>query len=158
MIVFWTIAAAIGCWATGELARGAPPARFIWAAGAAFAIVHSIAAFGVFHAWSHDAAYMATAQQTEALTGLAWGGGLFINYAFLVIWAADAVWWCASPRTYETRSAIISGLIRGFLFFMFFNGAIVFADGWMRVLGLVAVSAVGVSWLIKSLKPARAAA
>jgi hypothetical protein len=96
-------------------------------------------------------------QQTEALTGLRWGGGLYINYLFLFVWAGDALWWWVSPRTYQRRPAPISWLVRGFLFFMFFNGAIVFADGWMRVLGMIAVGIVGCSWLITHYRPVTAA-
>ena len=153
VVVFATIAGAIVCWAGGEWFRS----RTLWTAGAVLAITHSIAAFGVFHGWSHDAAYIATAQQTAALTGLRWGGGLYINYLFLFVWAGDAVWWWVSPRTYRRRPAPISWLVRGFLFFMFFNGAIVFADGWMRVLGTIAVGIVGCSWLITHYRPVTAA-
>ena len=43
----------------------------------------------------------------------------------------------------------LSASIHGFLFFMFVNGAIVFADGWMRLLGIVAVGAVSIAWSTK---------
>lgn len=39
--------------------------------------------------------------------------------------------------------------VRGFVWFMFLNGAIVFADGGMRVLGILAVGTVSLAWLMK---------
>lgn len=148
LAVFGSIAGATVAWALAEVVRGVVPraGRLFWTVGAFLAVIHSAAAFGVFHAWSHEAALVATAQQTAAVTGLDWGGGLYINYAFLVIWTADALWWWTSPDTYETRPAAVSMFVRGFLFFMFVNGAVIFADGWMRVLGIAAIVAVSAAW------------
>jgi hypothetical protein len=145
LAVFGTIAGATLAWAAAECLRS----RVMWTMGALLATTHSAAAFGVFHGWSHRAAVVATAQQTAALTGVSWGGGIFFNYAFIAIWLADAIWWWLSPGTYRARSRTIDIVVRGFLFFMFFNGAIVFADGWMRVLGIAAVGVVGLTWLIR---------
>lgn len=72
---------------------------------------------------------------------------MFFNYAFLVVWLADCVWWWLRPSSYEARPMWVGRSIHGFLFFMFFNGAIVFADGWMRLLGIIAVGAVSIAWL-----------
>ena len=149
LAVFGAIAGSLMAWAAGELRHS----RALWTVGALLAAVHSAAAFAVFYEWSHDRAVAATAQQTAAVTGLAWGGGVFFNYAFLAIWLGDAMWWWVSPTSYETRDRAIDFIVRGFLFFMFLNGAIVFADGGMRVLGTFAVAAVSVSWLMKSFRP-----
>lgn len=147
-LVFATIAAATLAWAYGEVARS----RWAWAAGAALATVHSLAAFAVFHRWSHGDALAATARQTAAVVGWAWGGGLYFNYAFLLVWLADAAWWIASPRSHAQRPRAVDGFVRGFLFFMFVNGAVVFADGGMRVLGILAVGTVSTAWLIRSFR------
>jgi hypothetical protein len=112
-------------------------------------VTHSVAAFAVFHGWSHRAAVAATARQTAAVTGLAWGGGIFFNYAFLVVWVADVLWWWISPPSYDDRPRALDGSVRSFLFFMFFNGAIVFADGGMRLLGVAAVAVVSITWLTR---------
>lgn len=149
LAVFATIAGATLAWAGAECLRS----RLLWTVGAVLAVTHSAAAFAVFHGWSHRAAAAATAQQTAALTGLSWGGGLFFNYAFIAIWTADAIWWWISPRGYQSRSRTIDRVVRGFLFFMFVNGAIVFADGWMRVLGMAAVGAVSFTWLTRFFRP-----
>ena len=149
LAVFGTIAGATLAWAAGESLRS----RLLWTAGALLALMHSAAAFAVFHGWSHRAAAAATARQTAAVTGLSWGGGVFFNYAFLVIWVADAIWWWVSPRGYERRPRAIDRFVRGFLFFMFVNGAIVFADGGMRLLGVAAVGLVSITWSTRLFKP-----
>jgi hypothetical protein len=66
-----------------------------------------------------------------------------------VVWLADTTWWWLSPSSHETRSRGVSTIIHGFLFFMFVNGAVVFADGWMRVIGILAVGAVSIAWSTK---------
>jgi hypothetical protein len=155
--VFVTIAIAIAAWAAAEclrVARRPALARVAWTAGAAAMIVHSLAAFAVFYGWDHETAVALTARQTAALTGIAWGGGLYVNYALLAIWSADAIWAWVSPVSYAQRPAALDIAVRGFLYFMFVNGAIVFADGWMRALGMLAVGLVTAAWLIKRYKPA----
>lgn len=147
--VFGTIAAATVAWALAEWRRS----RVLWSVGAVLATIHSAAAFKVFHAWSHDAAALATARQTLAVTGIDWGGGLYFNYAFLAVWLSDALWWWIAPRAYESRPAAISAVVHGFVFFMFLNGAVVFADGWMRVLGILSVGIVSIAWLKRSFTP-----
>ena len=42
--------------------------------------------------------------KTAAVTGLNWGGGVFVNYAFLVLWAADVTWLVAAPRCLAQRA------------------------------------------------------
>jgi hypothetical protein len=147
--VFETIAGATACWAIAELAlaSGAPRlGRGFWTFGALLAIVHSIAAFGVFYNWSQDIALAATARQTAEVVGIASDSGLFVNYALLLVWGADATWWWVAPRRYLARSRLISWPVRGFLFFMFLNGTVIFADGWMRVLGVGAIAIVVFAW------------
>jgi hypothetical protein len=141
--VFVTIAAAVICWGLAE----ALASRLLWTAGAILAVVHSAAAFGVFYGWSHETARVQTMRQTAALTGVDFPGGIYINYLFLSAWLADAAWWWASPRSYEMRSDWVSRAVRGFIFFIIVNGAVIFADGMARLIGLLAVSlAIAGAW------------
>jgi hypothetical protein len=145
------MALAIAVWAGTETLKLLGPradrgARALWTAGAVLAIAHAAAAFHLVHGWSHDEAYASTARQTANLTGLDWGGGLFVNYAFLALWAADAAWWWARPSSYRRRPRVVEWAMRGFFLFMFINGAIVFAHGAMRAFGTLAVGAVIVAW------------
>jgi hypothetical protein len=145
LAVFASIAAGVVCWALGEALRS----RIFWTAGAILTLIHSIAAFGVFYGWSHETARRLTTQQTAALTGVEFGGGIYVNYLFLVVWLADSTWWWMSPRSYERRPRALSWLIRGFIFFIIVNGAVIFADGWARIVGLASTSLVLASWFLK---------
>jgi hypothetical protein len=37
--------------------------------------------------------------------------------------------------------------VHGFIFFIILNGAVIFADGWARVLGAAATLLVALAWL-----------
>jgi hypothetical protein len=141
--VFVTIAGAVVCWAAGEALRS----RIAWSLGALLALVHASVAFAVFYDWSHDAARLATIRQTEALTGITFAGGIYVNYLFLLVWLGDAVWWWVSPRSRAARARAVTLAVHGFIFFIMVNGAVVFADGLARLLGVAAVAVVTVAWL-----------
>jgi hypothetical protein len=139
-VVFASISCSVGCWAVGEAMRS----RRAWLAGALLALTHSIAAFGVFYQWSHATAERLTALQAAQLTGLNVSGGIYVNYAFVAIWLIDAIWWSARPAGYERRPRALSLAIRLFLFAIVVSGAIVFADGMARIVGIAAVGFVGI--------------
>lgn len=153
-----TILVATALWAAAEILklrrpRSVEPARQLWTLAAALIWLHACAAFQHVYGWSQVTAIEATARQTAAVTGLAWGGGLFVNYAFLAIWAADAAWWWNAPTSYLTRSAIIERSRRWIFVFMFVNGAVVFATGPARLVGVVAVGAVCAVWALRPAAP-----
>ena len=89
-----------------------------------------------------DAAIAHTARQTAALTGLNWGGGLYVNYAFIALWVGDAMLWWRDRSSYERRSAAWRDALLAIFVFMFVNGGIVFAHGPARAVGLIAVGVV----------------
>jgi hypothetical protein len=136
--VFGTIAAAVAAWAVAECLES----RVAWTIGAILSLVHSLAAFASFYDFRHDIARSETVRQTAALTGIEFSGGIYINYLFLAVWAADAAWWWINPRAYARRPRGLSLSIRAFIFFIIVNGAVVFADGWARSIGIAAVAAV----------------
>ena len=151
MLVQLTAALTIVAWASAEwLKRPGPDrdgaARMLWTAGVVLLGAHTLAAFHFLHGWSHQAAAAETERQTAELTGLRWSGGLFVNYAFLAVWAADAAWWWTAPASYRRRPPAIQTAVFVFFVFMFVNGAIVFAGGAMRVLGAAAVTVALWSW------------
>ena len=106
-----------------------------------------MAAFTFHHGWSHQAAYAATAEQTAALIGRAWGGGLYLNYAFTALWIEETVWWWASPHSYGTRSRTATLTVRAVFLFMIVNGAVVFVDGPMRWVGAGIVAVLLATWM-----------
>jgi hypothetical protein len=102
-------------------------------------IVHAVAVFHYIHHWSQEEALAHTARQTAALVGLDWGGGLYVNYAFISLWAGDAALWWRDRSSYEARSVASRDILLAIFVFMFVNGGIVFAHGPARVIGLIAV-------------------
>lgn len=108
-----------------------------WTAGCLMLFVHVACAFQWVHHWSHRAAYETTAQQTAALTGVASGSGVYVNYAVLVVWLCDVCWWWA-PAHHESRARKTGWLLQGFLAFVWFNATVVFGHGVIRWLGSAA--------------------
>jgi hypothetical protein len=139
--VFVSVAASVLSWALAHVLSS----RTLWTLGAGLMVVHAVLAFVVFYDGSHSLAQAATMRQTEDLTGIAFAGGIYVNYAFLGFWAADAGWWWWRPDTYLARPRWMSLAIHGFIFFIILNGAVIFADGWARVLGGAAVTAVALA-------------
>lgn len=145
--VYGAVAGAIVSWAASEVARATMVRRAFWSLAAALMLVHSVAAFGAIYGWSHEVAVVATARQTQDLTGFDSGSGIYVNYVFLLIWIADAVWWWQAPAHYAARPGWLSHFVDGFVWFMFLNGAVIFADGWMRAIGGAAVLTVLIAWI-----------
>jgi hypothetical protein len=120
--------------------------RITWTAACIFYLAHVSGAFQFFHGWSHLAAYRETARQTRELFGLEWGGGLYFNYLFSLVWLADVLWAWASFDAYQSRPRWIGAAIHSFLAFMFFNATIVFGSGFRRWFGICA--AMGLAILV----------
>ena len=139
-LVALTIWAALALYAAGEHGRTRRPpaawARPVWLLGALVYLAHVAAAFGIHHDWSHAAAYAYTAARTDALIGLPWGGGLWVNYAFTAIWVGEGLWWRLRPAHYTRRPAVWTPVIRGVFLFMIANGAVIFVSGPRRLLGI----------------------
>jgi hypothetical protein len=121
-------------------------ARLLFSAGALALLVHSALAFALRYGWSHAAAAQETARQTEAVTGLAFRGGLIVNELFLALWLVEALWWWRSPTRYRARGRALEWAVRAFFFVMFLNGAVVFARGTVRLVGAAALVAVAWAW------------
>src|SRR5688572_7615657 len=81
-VVLW-----VTCWPLAFARRRAGPAvRLCWAIACVLLWVHIAVAFHLGHGWSHQAAW----EHTRAVGG--YGDGIFVNYAFAVVWLIDAVW------------------------------------------------------------------
>jgi hypothetical protein len=138
--------AAVALLISAKTSRGRRMARLAWTAGCLCYLAHVYGAFEYFHDWSHAAAYAETARQTMDLFHLHWGGGVYFNYLFTVVWLADVVWWWIRPRQYENRPFWTAAATHTFLAFMFFNGAVVFASGFSRWMGGAATPALLLLW------------
>lgn len=152
--LFVTIWLALVAFTAAEAGRrpalsGRAPAR--WSAplsftGLALLIVHIVLAYAVRHGWSHEAAVRATAQQTAAVYGLDWGGGIYVNYLFALVWAIDAGQWSVSPASAAARPPAIHWALRVFYILIIVNGAVIFVPGPRRVLGVALVLALLAIW------------
>jgi hypothetical protein len=126
-VVMWclgwpAVAARRAWWAAG---------RPVWTLGCCLLFVHVAIAFHLGHGWSHRAAW----DHTRAVGG--YGDGIFVNYVFALVWFGDVIWCWAAPGSYLTRPGWLHWSIHGFLAFVVFNAAVVFADRSVRGFALV---------------------
>lgn len=131
--------------------------RLVWTVGCALYIAHVVAAFHYDYRWSHTVAYTETARQTEALVGLGWGVGIFVNYLFTLVWVGETAWWWLAPATYRSRPPWIGSAARSVFFFMIINGAVVFVAGPMRWVGAALAVTLALTWWTLSRRPSPAA-
>ena len=148
-----TVWLALSLYVAGEIVKAARrgdesfrPARRLNTAGCAAFLAHVAAAFHFYHHWSHAAAYADTARQTVEFSGWNWGGGLYLNYLFALVWLGQVVWAWANPGGYLQPPKWRTWVVRGFFLFMMFNGAVVFVHGAIRWFGLVLCLALVVCW------------
>jgi hypothetical protein len=121
--------------------------RLLWTFGLLFYLAHVASAFHWIHGFSHERAALETTRQTEELIGIRSSFGLWLNYFFTAVWSADASWWWWNEGSYLGRARGITRLVHAFLAFMFFNGAVVFAEGFSRWVGVAATPPLLFLWL-----------
>ena len=153
LATLWTVRLALAGYFVGGALRAKCPAgrgsqriaRTAWTLGCLFYLAHVACAFHFYHGWSHAAAYRHTAEQTAAVIGWSWGGGLYFNYVFTAVWLADAVasWW----RDDRAKPGWLEAAAQGFMWFIVFNATVVFGHGAIRWLGLAGCGLLSVLWL-----------
>lgn len=131
-------ARAVACWKRGA-----------WTAGCAALWLHVAAAFHFIHQWSHAEAIRQTAEQTRQLTGWAWGGGVYINHAFALLWLMDVVGWWRGGLEFDTRSSVRFWMIHAIFAFMMFNATVVFGPVHWRYIGLAFAGLLIAVWFIR---------
>lgn len=142
----------LALWAAAEWVRVAHGERrrlprLLFGAGLTAMALHSWAAFAFRYDFSFEAALADAARQIEAVTGQPSSPrGFYMNYVFLAWWAIEAAAWWLRPQAYAQRPAALRWLSRSFFAFMFVNGAIVFASGPVRLLGVVGVLGALAAW------------
>lgn len=121
-------------------------ARWASTAGCVALALHIVCAFHFYHAWSQASAYREVERQTAEVTGATWGGGLFVNYAFLAVWMAEVAWWWRGLAVYQKRHWLITAAWHGLFVFMLFNATVVFKTGWVRWVGVTLCAALFLLW------------
>jgi hypothetical protein len=123
------------------LIRRNPAARLGWTLACAGFLVHVATAFACAHHWSHAAAY----RHVEAVSGF--GPGIFVSYAFTLLWATDVIWWWIAPQAFKGRPRWVGWSLHGFMAFIVFNGTIVYEGGVTRWASLAMFLILGILWL-----------
>ena len=151
--ILWSVRVGIACYAIycwRLLSRRSSPGqaqaasaaadRWWWTVTGLMFFIHFLAAFQFRHHWSHQHAFLHTAQRTGEMLGWEFGYGLYFNYLFLALWAADLIWWWGWAESYLQRVRGISVTIHTYFLFVIVNGAVVFVAGptrWISLLILV---------------------
>jgi len=136
--VIVTIWIALALFVAGEFRR-----PWLFLAGGILAAAHLAWAMQDVYGWDHGAAIDATARQTQAIFGVDWGGGVFVNYAFVGVWIADAIARIAAPAL---RTRAVTWTLRAFYFVVIANAAVIFASPGRRWAGLVICVLIAVAW------------
>jgi hypothetical protein len=122
-VFFWGLAwPAVALWRFMHI-----EVRLCWALGCALLWVHVAIAFHLGHGWSHRAAW----EHTKQVGG--YGDGIFVNYAFALVWLLDALWALTASASYHSRPRWLHWTVHGFIAFVVVNAAFVFASWGARV-------------------------
>ena len=143
LLTTWTIRISLLCYATVLAAqlkgqqsdKSRDLRRWIWTAGCLFFLAHVVCAFHFHHDWSHSKAVQHIADVTEDKLGWAFGGGVYFNYLFGLLWVADAGWMWVSFPSYENRSRGARVGFHVYMMFIAINGTIFFESGPIRWVG-----------------------
>jgi hypothetical protein len=148
-----TVWLALSLYVTGEIVRvcgledrSGRLARVLNSLGCAAFVAHFVCAFHFHHHWSHDAAYAETARRTANYFGWNWGGGLYFNYAFLLLWVIQSILSWIKPHNSAPGKGWPLWMVRGFVLMMIVNGAVVFVRGPMKWFGMLLCLALIWSW------------
>jgi hypothetical protein len=101
---------------------------FAWSLGCVLLWLHVAVAFHLGHGWSRAAAW----QHTQWAGGF--GDGIYVNYAVMLVWLADAAWLWVAFDSYFARPRWLHWAIHGFIAFVVFNAAVVFGRWQSRAL------------------------
>lgn len=151
-----TIWFALTAFVAGEGIRSLPVARSvawqrwgarIFLAGALACAAHFVATMALHHGWSQAQAWEFTARETARIYGVSWGGGLVVNYVFLGVWLADAVYWLRHARDSSAGVPPARWALRAFYLLIIFNAAVVFTTGIGRAAGIVLTVVLLAFWL-----------
>jgi len=139
--IFWTARAAVILYAASLLAQITSRRRigkWAWTLGCLVLWIHFVLAMQFVYGWDFALLSRETTRQSAMITGFALGFEVYFSFALMVIWAADAAYWQLRGEVgYQNRSASISVGVHGFIAFMIFNSAVVFAQtSWVRIAGL----------------------
>ena len=121
--------------------------RICWTLGCLVFLVHVATAFHFQHGWSHRLATEHTAEVAEQVVGWAFGEGIYFSYAFTLLWSLDVAWMWLGPVSREQRARWMKVVLHVFMLTIVVNGAIIFATGPTRWVGLLVLGVLGIFWV-----------
>lgn len=127
--------------------------RICWTLGCLVFLVHVASAFHFQHDWSHRLATDHTAEVSEQVVGWAFGEGIYFSYAFTLLWSLDVAWMWLGPMSREQRAPSITAVLHIFMLTIAVNGAIIFATGPTRWVGLLVLGMLGIFWVSAARRP-----
>jgi hypothetical protein len=132
----WSAVAPVIAWpfAAAGLAAKRRDARWLYSVGAITAVMHVAVAFHLGHDWSHAEAV----ERTRQTSGV--GGGVWVNYVFVVLWLVDVAWTWIGFDSYHRRPVWVTVAVFGFQAFILVNAAVIFAAGPMRWINLAVLA------------------
>ncbi|MFO0805675.1 MAG: hypothetical protein U0791_21445 [Gemmataceae bacterium] len=134
VVFVWPIAAAalkLHRWNPARYVDSRTHARIVYTTGLLAALLHASVAFHFGHGWSHAEAF----DRTERVSGF--GPGVFVNYAFVLVMAAETAWMWRAFDSYISRPRWVHRIAIGFLWFVLFNSTVIFGRWPVNLLGLV---------------------
>lgn len=159
-IVRWTARLFVVCYA-GRLCIDAANrrdavsqrrARWLWTAGCLICLIHFAVSFHLVHAWSDADAYEHVRRRTFESTGISSGFGLYINYAFGLIWLIDAaLWW---RRLDWSEQRIPYWIVQSLFAFLISQATVAFGPRfWIPVAILFVAILTGLRWYARETMP-----
>jgi hypothetical protein len=139
----------IGAEEWGPAGKRVAWARWCWTLAWLTYLVHLAVAFHYYHHWSHAEAV----RHVEEIGGF--GQGIYLSYLFTLLWTADVTFWWTQPARYAGRSRWIDQGLHAFMFFIIFNGAVVFAEGPIRWAGLLITAELAARLALRSVRTKR---
>ena len=158
-LMLWTVRASVGCYvvalwrwlfaqvpaeSTGSAATQSGDRVYnrFWFAAWLLCVLHVICAFHFRHHWVHSVAIQHTADMTERVVGIHWGGGLYVNYVFLLCWGASVAGALRHGRNQTVRGRRLENIMHAFAAFMMFNATAVFGPLWWWIPTIAIVAAI----------------
>ena len=158
-LILWTARASVACYVAAlwcwlfagvrqrrsDSAAVGPADRvyiLFWSGAWLLCVLHVVCAFQFRHHWVHSAALQHTAEMTERVVGINWGGGLYINYVFLICWGVSSVRSLRILGHPSLRRPVFETYMHGFAAFMMFNATAVFGPWWWWIPSIIVVALV----------------
>lgn len=123
---------------------------YAWLLGSLMIAIHILASYGLAHGWSHAAAIEATADESERVTGIRAGWGVYVNFVFAAVWMGYSI----AMTTRKRRWPAVDQAVFWFTAAIVFSATIVFEAGAVRWLSIAGFTGLIISSLWPRQSPA----